>query len=66
MKKNITKWINAEKERPKSKQDIIFIDTVGMYRGTYHAIKNGQVKFGTDTVDWDNVYVWIPYPKGDF
>jgi hypothetical protein len=63
--KSRLRWLDAEKERPKAKQEIIFIDAVGMYKGRYSTIGNGQVRVddGTDIIYWDNIYQWIEYPE---
>ena len=59
-------WIDAEKDRPVDKQEIIFIDNVGMFKGTFYSIKYGQVwveNKQSDTIDWTDIHQWIPYPE---
>lgn len=60
------KWIDAEIERPIDNQEIIFIDYVGMFKGTYKNLVNGQVRVEnkqSDTIDWTDINQWIPYPE---
>lgn len=66
--KSRLRWLDAEKERPKAKQEIIFIDAVGMYRGAFSTMKSGQVIVagsgkGNDIIDWEDIYQWIEYPE---
>lgn len=66
--KSRLRWLDAEKERPKAKQEIIFIDAVGMYKGIFSTMKSGQVIVagggkGNDIIDWEDIYQWIEYPE---
>lgn len=63
------KWINAEKDRPKDKQQIIVEGNLGLYWGIYETWRDGTVciegKYGrnADLVNWEDVFRWIPYPE---
>lgn len=64
----LTKWIDAEIERPTTGQEIIFINAIGMCKGTFHTIGDGVVYVDnkqTDIINFDSIYQWIPYPKED-
>jgi hypothetical protein len=64
--KNRLKWYNSEQDKPIAGQEIIFIDNVGMYKGTYHAIRDGVVYVenkASDTIEWEDIFQWIEYPE---
>lgn len=64
--RNCNEWIDAEKERPKAGQVILFIDAVGTFRGVYHVTRSGVVHVEgnkKDCIEWENIYQWVPYPK---
>ena len=61
----MTYWINAEEKRPKSGQEIIFNDIVGMFRGIYYNHGNGVVQVDgkkSDTLQWHEIDSWIEHP----
>lgn len=60
------KWLDAEQDRPKVGSEIIFIDSVGMHKGTFLALNDGVVYVDgkqSDSVSWSNIYQWIEYPE---
>jgi len=63
---NKTTWNDPEKQRPYAGATIIFIDSVGLFKGDFHPIKNGVVWIEgkkSDTIQWDDVFQWIYYPE---
>lgn len=67
-KKNLKskfRWFDPEKEKPLTGQKIIFIDAIGLYMGTFQALRCGVVYVEdklTDIIEWGNIHQWIPYP----
>jgi hypothetical protein len=60
------KWINPERQRPKDGQKIIFENAIGLFWGIFCTTGSGIVYVANklhDSVDWEDIYCWIPYPK---
>lgn len=61
----ILTWSSTRK-RPIDGQQIIFEDAIGLFWGYFYNDKSGVVYpqgRKKDSVNWDDIYNWIPYPK---
>lgn len=60
------RWIDAETQKPKSGDKIIFECAIGLYWGIFESTKNkGCVAVEgkqSDKPEWNEIYRWILYP----